>query len=1030
MRISEASRFWIALSIGLALSLAVSSPSRGQAGVDSSVLKGMRWRQIGPYRGGRVTAVAGVRGQPAVYFMGSTGGGVWTTEDAGLSWRVLSDRDFSTASIGAVAVAESDPRVIYVGTGEACLRNDISHGDGVYKSTDGGKTWTNVGLRDSRHIARIRIHPRDPDVVYVAALGHPFGRNQERGVFRSEDGGKSWRRVLYVNDATGASDLIIDPTNPSILYAGMWQVEHTPWGIFSGGPGSGLYKSTDGGDSWRQLTHGLPAGDKGRIGVAVSPVNPSRVWALVEAEDGGVYRSDDGGGSWQLLNDGIQVRRRAYYYSHIFADTQEEETVYVLTSPLLKSTDGGKTFRPIRVPHGDNHDLWIAPEDDERMINGNDGGAFVTLNGGKSWSPANNQPTGQFYMVATDDQFPYRIYGSQQDNGTVSIPSRTSSRGIDQTDWYSVGGGESGYIAPVPGDANAVYAGSYWGLLTRYDRFRNQVQNIQPWPEIPGGRQASEWKYRFNWTFPIIISPHRPDILYAAANVVFRTTSGGRSWDVISPDLTRDDKSKQTQRLTEIYDTIVSLVESPLQEGLIWAGSDDGLVHLSRDGGRHWQEVTPAAMRPWSRVNIIEASPHLAAAAYLAIDRHKLDDYKPYIYKTADFGDGWELISDGIPSSTFVRTIREDPKRRGLLYAGTETGPYVSFDDGEHWQSLRLNLPVTPIADLTVKDDDLIAATHGRSFWILDDLTPLQQLTPEVLASKAHLFRPRAAYRLQPSRGRSTGPRGQNPANGVVVDYYLGDEPEEEVTLEFLDPRGDLIKRFSSSSARRSARPPASKGINRFVWDMRYAGAEGIEGGTYLFGGNLRGPKAVPGTYSVRLRVEEHSFLQPFQIKKDPRVSTAQQGFQAQFDLLIEIRDRLSDAHRAANEMLDIRRQLEGVKQEAGDLPTGEPIVAQIERLDDQLNSVLHQVVELRFRGIDDQMLLYPVQLNVKIAYLQGVVASADQPPTAQAVAAFRDLSAQLDAQLAQWKRIVDEELPKLNESSRRLRLPVVTVRY
>ncbi len=1012
------------------------------AGKDIDLSKAMQWRHIGPFRGGRVTTAVGVPGEPLVYYQGPTGGGVWKTEDAGVTWKNISDGYFRTGSVGAIAVAPSDPNVVYVGMGEACIRSNFSHGDGVYKTTDAGKTWTHVGLGDSRQIGQVRIHPADPDVVYVAAVGHVSGPNEERGIFRSLDGGKTWKKVLYVDDKTGGVDLALDEKNPQVIYATMWQVIRQPWGIVERGPGSGLYQTKDGGDTWNELTNGLPRGEKGRIGVSVSRVNPQRVWALVDADDGGLFLSDDAGKSWNLVNDDFHLLRRPYYYSHVYADTQELDTVYVLTSPYMKSTDGGKNFEMVTVPHGDNHDLWIAPEDNKRLINANDGGANVSFDGGASWGPINNQPTAQFYWVTTDNRFPYRVYGAQQDNSTVSIPSRTTGIGITETDWYPVGGGESGYIAPHPDNPDIVYAGSYWGLLTRHDHKTGETRNISVWPEMPLGRTGAEIKYRFNWTYPIIISPHDPDNIYVGANVVFKSSTEGHSWEPISPDLTRNDKSKMhLGRLSDFYCTITTMAESKLEKGLIWVGSDDGLVHVTRDGGGHWINATPPEVEPWSLVNIVEPSPHDAAKAYLAVTRYRLDDFKPYIFKTSDYGKTWRLLGEGIAEDAFVRTVREDPKREGLLYAGTETGVYVSMDDGETWDSLQLNLPVVPITDLTVKSDDLVAATQGRAFWILDDLTPLHQLTDEVVSSEAHLFEPRETYRLGGGRrffGSLPGV-GENPPNGVVVRYYFKDKPED-VTLEFLDGQGNLIKSFkgeptkpepAGGSARtgRGARPsnaPADAGMNRFVWDMRYPDGRGLRGtDTFLFGGNLRGPLAVPGTYEVRLTAGAYTSTRSFEINKDPRLTSTTEDFEEQFDFLIKIRDAVSVAHDGASRILSMRKQIEERTKEAGN----ESLVAEAKQVDERLATVLGKLVELRFRGIDDQMLVYPLQLNAAIASLQRVAASADRAPTEQALEVFKLRSAELDAELAELEEIVGQDVSQLNRSLKQSGLEEVSTK-
>ena len=728
-------------------------PLVAQTKFDPSLFTAMRWRNIGPNRGGRVTAVAGVAQRPLVYYFGATGGGVWKTEDGGLNWNPVSDGFFKSGSIGAIEVSQADPNVIYVGTGEACIRSNFAEGDGVYKSTDAGQTWTNIGLKDTRQIGRIRIHPRNPDVVYVAALGDAFVPSRERGVFRSKDGGKTWENVLFIDDTTGAADIAIDESNPRILYAGFWHVRRKPWGMYSGGESGGLYKSSDGGDTWSELTNGLPKGVRGRIGVTVSPANPARVWAIVEAKDGGMFRSDDAGKSWTKVNDEARIRDRPWYYSHIYADPRNVDTVYVLALQIYKSIDGGRTYQNVRAPHNDHHDLWIDPANPARMINSNDGGANVTMNGGLSWTTQDNQPTAQFYHVITDNQFPYRVYGSQQDNSSVSIAH-------DRNEFHAVGGGEAGYIAPDPRDGNIVYAGSYYGLLTRYDHRTGQTQNISVWPESPGGRAAGDVKYRFQWTFPIVISPHDPATIYAGANVLFKSTDEGRSWTPISGDLTRNDKTTLVpsggpltgdNSSADFYGTIFTVAESPRAKGMIWTGSDDGLVQLTEDGGKTWRNVTPRAMGDFSRIHMIEASPYEAGVAYVAASRYQLGDRKPYIYKTTDSGRNWTSISSGIPDGSFARVVREDPVSKGLLYAGTEHGVFVSFDSGASWQSLMFNLPEVPVTDLVIKDGDLVASTQGRAFWILDDITPLRQIADRSLTT-AQLFKPRESYRTRNGR--------------------------------------------------------------------------------------------------------------------------------------------------------------------------------------------------------------------------------------------------------------------------------------
>jgi photosystem II stability/assembly factor-like uncharacterized protein len=975
----------------LAFSTTAQHPLSAQQ--DAGFAGALRWRNIGPYRGGRVTAVAGLASQPLVYYMGSTGGGVWKTEDAGTTWANVSDEFFQTGSVGAVAVADSNPAVVYVGMGEACLRGNLSAGDGVYKSTDAGKTWVHVGLPDSSQIGRIRIHPTNPNLVYVAAVGHPYGANVERGVFRSKDGGGTWQKILFVDDKTGAADIAMDPSNPQILYASTWQVLRTPWGITSTGPGGGLYKSSDGGDHWMRLTAGLPTSPLGKIGVTVSPVNPQRVWATVEADSkGGVYRSDDGGATWQLLNDDFNMTSRQYYYGHIFADPQDANTVYTFCAKYFyKSTDGGKTYTNVQTPHSDYHDLWIDPHDHRRMVNGSDGGASVTSNGGRTWSTLDNQPTSQFYTAITDNNAPYRVYGSQQDNSTVSIASRTNGGGITESDWHAVGGGESGYIAPTPAVPPVIFAGSFFGLMTRYQEPTGETRNVTIWPDYNGGRTAADVKYRFQWTYPIIVS-HDGKAIYAGAQVVFRSANEGQSWEAISPDLTRNDKAKEHGgRLEEYYSTIFTIAESPREAGTIWAGSDDGLVHVTRNGGRDWQNVTPQALQPYTRVNVIEASPHDAGTAYLAVTRYQLDDFRPSIFKTTDYGKNWQQITSGIPEHSFVRVVREDPARKDLLYAGTERGVFYSLDGGGHWQSLQLNLPIVPITDLTLKNGDLIAATQGRSFWILDDVTPLHELGDAASTTAAQLFTQRDAIKTQRAGfGRAPSGAGQNPPAGAIVTYRLASA--EPVTIEFADAAGTVIKRATSADR---GGPPATAGMHRYVWDMRYPDAHGIDGGTHLSGGNLRGPVATPGSYEVRLTAGGNTLTKTLRILADPQSQASAADVQKQFDLLIAIRDKVSAIHDTVNEIRTLRA---GVAARTED--------AAVAKINTALAAVQDELVDLRFAGYDDQMLVFDLKLNNRMAALQGYVSRGDYAPTEQQYAVFKELSMQIDAALARFKAL------------------------
>ncbi|MGH7528767.1 MAG: WD40/YVTN/BNR-like repeat-containing protein, partial [Gemmatimonadales bacterium] len=830
---------------------------------DTALYSALEWREIGPFRGGRVTAVAGHADEPYVYYFGATGGGVWKTTDGGTTWTPVADSALGAGSIGAVAVAPSDANVVYVGTGESPLRGDLSPGDGLYKSTDAGKTWHHVGLRDAGQIADIEVHPRDENLVYVAVLGHAFGPNATRGVFRSKDGGRTWDKILFRSDSAGAIDLAMDPVNPRILYAAFWQVQRGPWYFSSGGPGSGLFKTTNGGETWTELTRndGLPKGVVGKIGVTVSPLDHERVWAIVEAEEGGVFRSDDGGHTWRRTNDDRRLRQRAWYYTHVHADPENVDAVWVMNTGFYRSVDGGRTFTAIRTPHGDNHALWIAPNDAQRMINGNDGGANVSFNGGASWTRQDNQPTAQFYHVTTTTHFPYRVCGAQQDNSTVCIASRSDGSGIDRTDWYPVGGCESGYISARADDPDVTFAGCYHGMLDRHDVKSGQERSVSVWPDYGMGHGAADQKYRWQWTFPIVHSPHNPNVLYAAANVLFKSTDDGQSWTPISPDLTRNDKSKQgpsggpitkDNTTIEYYDVIFAVAPSPHDSNTIWVGTDDGLLQITRDGGKTWTNVTPRDrdLPEWALISIIEPSPHDPATAYVAATRYKWDDFRPYIFKTTDYGRSWRRITAGIPDNHFIRVVREDPVRRGLLYAGGEFGVYVSFDDGGTWQSLRLNLPVVPIHDLVVKDNDLIVATHGRSFWILDDLTPLHQLTPEVARAERHLFKPRDVWRVRGwglGAGGSSRRRdiGQNPPGGAVVFAYFREKPAGEVTLEFLDARDSVIRKFSTRPGSPDDSLHVSAGMNRFVWNLRYPDASRFDG-LILWGRGTQGPVAVP----------------------------------------------------------------------------------------------------------------------------------------------------------------------------------------
>lgn len=999
--------------------------------------KGMKYRMIGPFRGGRSLTAAGIPGDPTTYYFGATGGGVWKSTDGALTWSSIFDHE-GTSAIGSIAVARSNPNVIYVGTGEACIRGNISHGDGVYKSLDGGKTWKNVGLKDSRAIGKLIVHPTNPDIAFVAALGHPFGANSERGIFRTLDGGKTWEKVLYKDDDTGGIDVAFDPHNPNILFAALWQARRTSWSMASGGPGSGLYRSNDGGSTWKRLEeHGLPKGPYGKIGVAVA-ANSDRVYALIEAHnpDGGLYRSDDGGESWQMVNASHSLWERPWYYMHVIADPRDENVLYIMNVDAYKSTDGGHLFNKIKVPHGDNHGLWIDPLDTRRMIASNDGGVTITLDGGKNWTTQDNQPTAQFYHVTTDEATPYRIYGAQQDSGTVAIISRSDDGAIGASDWYGVGGGEAGYIAPYPPDPNIVYAADYQGNITRYDRHIGQVKSIQEQPELSDAHGAANLEHRFQWTAPVLISRHDPNTLYHAGEVLFKTTDGGVHWTAISPDLTRNDKSKQKvsggditidDSGTEYYDTIFALAESPVAKGELWGGTDDGLIQLTRDEGKTWTNVTPKDMPEWSRVSQIEASPFDAGTAYAAVDRHQFDDLRPYIYKTGDYGKTWTKLGQGIPETTFVRVVREDPAKRGLLYAGTEEGVYVSFDDGANWRRLKLNLPTTPVHDLVVKGNDLVVATHGRAFWILDDVSPLRQYSDQVAQKDAFLYAPSMAWRIQAGAG-AAGPSkrtGQNPPAGAVIYYWLKDAPkaDQEVKLEILDASGKLVRKYSSVESDPLEEPldPDDKkpenqikpeaGLNRFVWDLRYEDVRRVPG-YYLweYNAGAKGPVAIPGQYQIRLTVGGQSQVAGFELKLDPRVKVSQADLEAQFKLLIDTRDELSRVYDAVNQIQDVRGQLAGLKRRLPENASAKSISSAADDLEKKLVGVRSDLLNMDISANEDS-LAYPPQLDAKLAFLAMAAGGADSAPTEAELRQFDKLKRQTGELLARWDDLQRRDL-------------------
>jgi photosystem II stability/assembly factor-like uncharacterized protein len=1019
---------------------------------NQALFSGMKWRGIGPYRGGRVLAVTGVPGEPNTFYFGGVAGGVWKTTDAGANWKPLTDKE-PFDSIGSIAVADSDHNIIYVGTGESDPRGNITYGEGVWRSVDGGKNWRHMGLPDTRHIGAIIINPTNPNIVFVAALGHAFGPNAERGIFRTTDGGATWQRVLFVDDKTGGIDVVFDPKNPNTLFAAMWQFLREPWYMNSGGPGSGLFRSIDGGNTWKRLEgHGLPTGILGKIGVSVSGADSNRVYALIEAKEGGLYRSEDGGDSWTRVNDDERYRQRAWYFTHIFADPKSLDTVYVLNTGLFRSTDGGKTFSLLPAPHGDHHGLWIDPTNPDHLINGNDGGADVSLDGGKTWSTQYNQPTAQFYHVITDNQFPYYVYGAQQDNSSVGIASFDDEGVITTKDWFAFGG-ETGYIAPYLPDPNIIYSNNNESALTAYkfDRRTQQTQDISPWPLDVSGHGAEDLDgYRFQWTSPLFLSPHDQNAIYTSGNRVFKSTDGGMSWTAISNDLTRNDKSKQkpsggplTLDITsvEYYDTIFALAESPVQKGELWAGTDDGLVWISRDDGKNWENVTPKALPEWSTVSIIDPSPYDAGTAYMAVDRHKLDDLKPYIYKTSDFGKTWTLLVTGIPENFFVHSIKEDPVRKGLLFAGTERGVFTSFDDGAHWQALQLNLPVSPIHDLVVHGDDLVVATHGRSFWILDDITPLRQLTPQLASAQAILYKPQAAVRLHyPQQVDKRRPVGQNPPPGAIIDYYFAKKPTEEVTLDITDAQGRLVRHLSSKEKKEFEQPPewpdqeipkltipAEAGMNRYTWDLRYEPPVKIPGAFYADLGP-QGPLAVPGIYQVKLTAGTFTQTVPIEVKIDPRLKgITVADLQKEFDLAMKVRNANEQLHTAVNQIRQLRSELDTLKKWAGDNANARQVVDAATELDKKMTPIEATLMQVQMKSSEGN-LKYPNELNEEFDILSSTVESADSAPARPQYEVFDLLNGKLQEQLGALHSLLQHDLPALNELMRKTGVPAISI--
>ena len=1002
--------------------------------VDYSILyKNLEYRLIGPFRGGRSAAVTGIPGDEKVFYQGATGGGVWKTTDAGASWKNISDGYFG-GTIGAVEVAQSDRNVVYASGGEVTVRGNVSHGYGIWKSLNGGETWAYCGLKEGQYIPRLRVHPDDPDLVYAAVLGHLFGPNEERGIYRSRDGGLNWEKILYVSPDAGACDLILDPVNPRIIYASTWRARRTPYSLESGGEGSDLWKSIDGGDTWIKLSdnEGMPSRPIGIIGVSLSAANHKKIYAMVEAKEGGLFVSEDAGESWRRVNDDRNLRQRAWYYTRVYADPGNEDIVYVLNVGFHKSTDGGRTFETIRTPHGDHHDLWIDPLNSKHMAVADDGGAQVSHDGGQTWSTMMNQPTAQFYRVITDDHFPYRIYGAQQDNSTVRIDSRSFGYGgITEENWESTAGGESGWIAPDPDNNEIVYGGSYGGYLVRYNHETGEVRRVDIWPDNPMGWGADSLKERFQWNFPIIFSRHDNNTLYAASNHLFKTTNEGQSWERISPDLTRDDKSKmgpsggpitKDNTSVEYYGTIFTIAESVSEPGLIWCGSDDGLIHITRNGGENWDNVTPPSsiMPEWIMINSMEADPFNAGGLYVAATSYKNDDYSPYLYRTKDYGRTWKKIVAGIDNEHFTRVVRADPLREGLLFCGTESGMYISFDDGKLWAPFQLNLPVVPVTDLAIKDNDLVVATQGRSFWIFDYLHLLRSMNEDMLTESIIMFEPGKTYRAGGRQGGSLF-TGQNPLPGAVTCFYLKDDPGKDdiIQLDFMEKDGALIRSFHTNTEdlETGQHTPYSKmevkqGMNIFSWDLSYPGALRVPG-MILWGGYLNGPTAVPGEYTVRLRLNDETLEQQFSVLPDPRSSASLSDLQEQFDFVLAVRDKLSEVHRAITDIRKLRDDISDVESKLNSTEH-QAILEMSGKIKDELIAIEEALYQTKNRSRQDP-LNFPIKLGNKLAALNGVVASGDWKPTDQAYDVRKALVSKIDKQLGRLEEIISTGIPGLN---------------
>ncbi len=1028
--------------------------------INDSLYNGLKWRNIGPFRGGRSLAVTGVSSDALTYYAGTVGGGVWKTIDGGNTWDCISDTTFHSSSVGAVAVSLSNPNIVYVGMGETEMRGNISFGDGIYKSIDAGKKWKHIGLNESNAIGTIVIHPQNPNVVYAAAQGKIWGPtpNKERGLFRSKDGGTTWEKILYVDDTTGCVDVKMDAVNPSILYASMWKAWRTPYSLSSGGKGCGLYKSTDGGDTWNIISEnaGMPKGLKGKIICTVSPIDHNKIWAIVENEQYGVYHSADGGETWSRVSTMNDLTQRPWYFSQIFADTKSENTLYVLNVEFFKSIDGGASWKSVANRHGDNHDMWINPANANNWIMGDDGGPQITFDGGKNFS-IQHLPTAQFYHVNLDNDFPYGVYGPQQDNSSIKIKSRTAYSIIADKDWYPVAGGEAGYIVPDPTNPKITFGGEYDGLMTTHNENNDQTKAISVYPEQNYGIGAEKYKYRFQWTYPISFSPHNPKCLYAASNIVHRSFDAGQTWEDISPDLTKHDPKTLKASGgpitldvtgTETYATIFAFAESTVTAGVLWAGSDDGLINLSKDNGKSWANVTPKNLPEWALISYVEPSHFDAAVCYVSATRYKSGDTKPYILKTTDYGNTWKMITNGLNENTYNRCVREDPTHKGLLYAGMETGIMISFDDGANWQSLQMNLPNTPVHDIQVqtRENDLVIATHGRSFWILDDITPLYQINDAVNKSNNWLFKPRDTYRFPGDGGAAITEQqphdGQNLQNGLLVRYYLKSKPSKEVKLTFYTNTGDSIITYSSIKDNKGKMKPVPKefyenkkvtpsglikanaGLNEFVWDLRYPDAKGDTSAT--FEASLSGPKLIPGTYKAKLFVGNYMIMeQPFNIVADPRNPATVADLKEQFDLNAKICAKLNELNKSTAQIKKVKQQINEFNAAIGDSTKAKPFVAKGKQISDSLDAVKNELFNEKIQANEDN-LRFPLKLEEKLATMNSLLQASDSKPTAGMYAVYNSLSKQIDFQLQKLKNIIDTQLPQFNSMAKGVQKEVI----